>query len=63
MDVNGLYRRNVWPIREKKKTHDKLFYVFALVPGDTYKVSIFHSHGEWGQMIKIVLSNVLVHAC
>lgn len=32
VDVKGLYRRNFWQVSEKKKTHDKLFYVFALVP-------------------------------
>jgi hypothetical protein len=35
VDVKGLYKRNPWPVREKKKRHDKLFYVFAFVPNDT----------------------------
>jgi hypothetical protein len=35
VDVKGLHKKNFWPVRERPKTHDNLFYVFALVPSET----------------------------
>jgi hypothetical protein len=41
IDVKGLYKPNFWSVREKKKTHDNLFYVFAYAPSDTEKDNRF----------------------
>jgi hypothetical protein len=41
IDVKGLYKRNFWPVREKKTKHERLFYVFAFVPGDINQANRF----------------------
>ncbi len=48
VDEKGLHRENFWQVREKTKTRDNLFYVFALVPSNTKELNRFFilTHGQ-----------------